>query len=115
MKKNFFNDEYARDYGVEEAIIIEFLKFHIEVRYKNKKFSRDEKHWTFGSAKSISDNYLYLNESKVKRLINSLKKQGVIITENFNAMGYDRTLWYAFVDEDKFLDQKIVEKYSKEC
>ncbi len=32
-----------------------------------------------------------------------LRKDNVIITGNYNQNSYDRTLWYAFVDEDRWL------------
>ena len=40
----------------------------------------------------------------MKRILDSLVIQKVILRENYNKSGYDRTCWYAFVDEKCFLD-----------
>src|SRR5665647_997408 len=91
----------ALEYGLEEAHLISYFRFWVNVNKKKKKTLtnfRDGKWWMFNSAKSISEDFLFMNEQKVKRIIRSLCDQGVIITSSdMNKWKIDRTLWYAFV------------------
>ena len=45
----------------------------------------------------------YLTGKQIRRALEELVKADIIITGNFNANSYDRTLWYAFKDESIFL------------
>lgn len=119
-----FNVETAKKYGVEEAIFIKHLQFWI---IKNKANGKNRKPciingvhcyrtFTYNSAIALSKIFLYLSESQIRRLVTSLKNKNVIIVEKYNDNPYDKTNWYAFVNESEFVgDEYSVEDFDDEA
>jgi len=101
--QHHFDTEYALKYGIEEAIVINNLQFWIIKNIANKKHFINDRTWTYNSYKAFSEIFPYWNEHKMKRILDSLVIQKVILRENYNKSGYDRTCWYAFRDESSFL------------
>ena len=101
--QHHFDTEYALKYGIEEAIVINNLQFWIIKNIANKKHFINDRTWTYNSYKAFSEIFPYWNEHKMKRILDSLVIQKVILRENYNKSGYDRTCWYAFIDENSFL------------
>ena len=99
---HFFNAELAIEYGIEEAIIMEHFSFWIRKNEADGKHYHDGRFWTYGSLDSFTKIFPYMNSQKIKRVINSLVEQGILLKGNYNDTQYDRTLWYAF--SDKALD-----------
>ena len=102
--EHHFNTDYALKYGIEESIVINNLQFWIIKSKANKKHLIENRTWTYNTYKAFSEIFPYWNEHKMKRILDSLVIQKVILRENYNKSGYDRTCWYAFVDEKCFLD-----------
>lgn len=102
--EHHFNTDYAIKYGIEEAIVINNLQFWIIKNRANKKHFFNDRTWTYNTYKAFSEIFPYWNEHKMKRILDSLVQQGILLRENYNKSGYDRTCWYAFVDEKSFLD-----------
>lgn len=102
--EHHFNTDYAIKYGIEEAIVINNLQFWIIKNRANRKHYFNDRTWTYNTYKAFSEIFPYWNEHKMKRILDSLVQQGVLLRENYNKSGYDRTCWYAFVDEKSFLD-----------
>jgi len=93
----------ANKYGIEEAILIKSLRFWIGKNKANGRHKHENRYWTYCSARTLHEQYPYISESKINRALNGLVKQGLIIKGNFNKVGYDRTTWYAFVEECDYL------------
>jgi hypothetical protein len=102
-----FDIDYAQKYGVEEAILIKNIQFWILKNKANSKHKHDGRTWTYNSISAFSELFPYFTEKQVRRIIESLKRQEIIITGNYNQSTYDRTLWYAFLDESIFLGSII--------
>jgi hypothetical protein len=101
--EHHFNTDYAIKYGIEEAIVINNLQFWITKNLANRKHFYNERTWTYNTYKAFSEIFPYWNEHKMKRILDSLVEQKVLLRENYNKSGYDRTCWYAFIDEKSFL------------
>lgn len=101
--EHHFNTDYALKYGIEEAIVINNLQFWITKNLANRKHFYNERTWTYNTYKAFSEIFPYWNEHKMKRILDSLVEQKVLLRENYNKSGYDRTCWYAFVDEKSFI------------
>jgi hypothetical protein len=101
--EHHFNTDYALKYGIEEAIVINNLQFWITKNIANKKHFINDRTWTYNSYKAFSEIFPYWNEHKMKRILDSLVEKGILLRENYNKSGYDRTCWYAFKDENSFL------------
>lgn len=87
------------EYGIEEAILIENLVHWIQKNKANNKHYHDGRYWTYNSAKAFAEQFPYMNESKIKRVIGKLIEVGVVMKGNYNENQYDRTCWYTFTDK----------------
>lgn len=94
MKEHHFNTEDAVRYGIGEAIILYNIRFWIEKNKANNKHFHDGEYWTYNSTKAFSDLFPYFTENQIRRLLESLIKQGVIKIGNYNTSSYDRTRWF---------------------
>lgn len=87
------------EYGIEEAVLIENLVHWIQKNKANNKHYHDGRYWTYNSAKAFAEQFPYMNESKIKRVIGKLIEIGVVMKGNYNENQYDRTCWYTFTDK----------------
>ena len=101
-----FDEKIAIEYGVNEAIMITNFQFWIRKNKANDKNFYDGHYWTYNSKKAFADLFPFWTEKQVKTILQHLCEKGILIKGNYNQSPFDRTLWYAFVDEDKWLDQK---------
>lgn len=93
-----FDIRIATEYGIEEAILLNYLYFWIKKNEANDTNYYENRYWTYNSTKALKELFPYMSESKIKRVISNLKDKGLIMTGNFNKSSYDRTLWYALTD-----------------
>ena len=98
-----FDVNLASKYSIEEAILIHHFQFWISKNKRSTKHLHQGRAWMFDSAEDIADYFPYWSRDQVKRILNKLVKNNIIIKGNFNKTGYDRTNWYAFKDEEKFI------------
>jgi hypothetical protein len=97
--EHHFEVEDAQIYGVEKAVILYNLKYWIRHNMANGIHSYDDRTWTYNSAEAFTKLFPYYNAQKIARLLRQLEEAKVIMTGCYNTKGYDRTKWYAFVDE----------------
>ena len=94
-----FDINIAEELGLNQAIIIQHIYYwHLRNEGNNKNFI-DNKYWTYNSVSGFSKLFPYLSEKQIRYSLNVLKKDGYIITDNHNKVGYDRTLWYALTEK----------------
>ena len=108
-----FKVALAKMYGIEEAIFINNFHYWITENKANDRNFYDGRFWTFNSQRAYKDLFPYLNEGKIKRIINSLVEKGILMKGNHNANQYDRTNWYAFTNEGLALVEKYYIDWSK--
>jgi len=89
-----FNIHVAKDYGIEEAIILENIIFWVTKNYANNKNYHDGYYWTYNSSKAFSEQFEYIHPEKIRRTLINLEKIGFIKSGNYNKSKYDRTKWY---------------------
>lgn len=97
------NSKEAMKYGVDEALMINNFRYWIAKNKVNEKHFYDGRYWICNSHKELSELMPFWTEKQIRRILDSLIKQNVIMKGNYNRMFYDRTSWYAFVDEDLFI------------
>ena len=98
-----FDAKHAEEFGLHEAILI--AHFITEIRYK-KKTNENVKNgrvWVRSSLNTLAKKIPCFSPKQLERIINSLINQNVIIKEFFNEHNFDRTCWYSFRDDKKFL------------
>ena len=80
----------ARAVGLEESIILQQLHYWL-LQSKNE---RDGRLWVYNSTKEWQEQFPFWSVDAIRRILNSLRTQGVVVTANYNKMAIDRTLWY---------------------
>lgn len=97
-----FSVEHAEKYGVDCAILIHHFQFWIEQNRKMKRNFHDGRTWMYQTQKELAAIMPYYSEDQIKRIIWKLLDDGVIVKGNYNHTAFDRTVWYAFKDEEIF-------------
>jgi hypothetical protein len=98
-----YNVDICCLYGLEEAVLIHHFQYWISHNLNLKRNFHDGRTWSFQTHAEISAHFPYWTPDKIRRYLDSLVEKGVIIKGNFNKTPFDRTIWYAFRDEEKFL------------
>lgn len=99
-----FDTEVAQKYGVDCAIIISNFQHWITRNAANGINFHDGRHWTFNSKKALSVIFPYWSENQIKRSLLKLVECGILVTGNYNKNSFDKTNWYAFVDEARWIE-----------
>jgi hypothetical protein len=102
-----FDSEEAEQYGVDEAIMVSNLRFWIQKNQANGRHFYEGRTWTYNKLEAFTELMPFWTEKQIRRIIDSLVGQEVILKGNFNSTAYDRTCWYAFLDESKSLNRHI--------
>ena len=102
-----FDIHLAVQYGIEEAIIIHHFQHWIRVNKKLKRNFIEGKTWTYQTREEIAAHFPYFEVEKVRRLCESLVIKKVLLSKHHHKNKFDRTLWYAFENEEKFLNIEI--------
>jgi len=101
-----FDADMAARYGIAEAVLIQHLAFWIGKNMDAGRHDHDGRTWTYNTVKGFADLYPYLSEKQVRRVLDKLESEGVVVTGNYNKSGMDRTLWYAFADDFAHLPKR---------
>ncbi len=104
MKKSIhhsFDVEIAEKVGVSGAVLVHHFQYWIELNRKGKRNLHDGKYWTYQTMKDIANTFTYWTERQIERLIGKLIKNKVLVKGNYNKTPFDRTVWYAFYDEEE--------------
>lgn len=83
--------------GLNEAIILQQL--HYWLNSKSAKMIKG-KRWIHNTYEEWQGQFPFWSVATVKRTLTSLSKQNLIIKENYNKAGFDKTIWYS-IDYDK--------------
>jgi len=104
--EHLFDTGIAQKHGVDAAILIRHLQFWLIKNKADKRHQHDGRTWTYGSVRSFSKIFPYWTSKHISRLLNTLMDKGILLKANHNKTTYDRTLWYAFADEETFLSSQ---------
>ena len=102
-----FNIEFAKRYGVDEAIMVKSFQFWIRLNKANKVNYHDKRYWTYNTNEALTEYYPFWSKKQVRRIIESLVDKEILIKGNYNKIAYDRTIWYAFIDENLYLSDNF--------
>lgn len=100
-----FDIEVAEEYGIHEAIFIKHFQFWIVKNKANGIHQHDDRTWTYNSNKAFTKLFPYMSQKTIRTTLDHLKDKGVLITGNYNDNPHNRTLWYAFANEEKWICQ----------
>lgn len=98
-----FDIEVAKEFGVDEAIMIANFQYWIVRNAAMKKNYQNGKFWTYNTHDGLTKIFPYWSRKQVRRILDSLLQTGVLEVDCFNKQGFDRTNWYTFKDPAKWL------------
>lgn len=98
-----FDTEVAKEYGVNAAIMIKNFQFWIIKHRAEEKNFFDGCYWTYNSVRGWSELFSFWSPKQIRTILDNLVEKRVLKKGNYNQTPYDRTLWYAFVDEAKWI------------
>ena len=90
-----FDTEAAARYGVEEAILLDHIRFWCEKNQSNPDCQKEGCCWMYASAARLAEHFSFWSVPQIRRLLKSLVRQGALIEGRFGRFAFDRTLWYA--------------------
>lgn len=102
-----FNTEYAKKYDVIGATILQNIIFWSLKNKANQSNIYEGYVWIYNSVRAWGELFDYLSESQIKRELKKLEDAGVIKTGNYNKSAYDRTKWYAIIDESILQNEQL--------
>ena len=100
LNQTFSMEIATRFKCVKLAILYNFFLHKITINASLNKNFIEGRTWFFDTISQISAEFPYWSVKQVERMINQLVDRKVLIKGNFNQKKYDRTLWYAFKNED---------------
>jgi len=89
-----FDVDIATEHGVECAIMLANIEFWVAKNKANRKHFHKGRYWTYNSIKAWAELFPYWSSDKVRRVLERLEERGLVVSDNFNSSGYDRTKWY---------------------
>lgn len=98
MKVFVFEAEIAKQYGVDNAVMIWNFQYWIQHNEANGMHYHDGRTWTYNTVEAFTKIFPFWSRGQIRRILKSLEDSGVIITGNYNQSAYDRKTWYAFTD-----------------
>lgn len=98
---HYFDIKIAELYGINCAVILQNLWHWIRKNEANGTNFHDGYYWTYNSTKAFKELFPYLSQKQIETALKKLRDEDIIITGNYNAIKYDRTLWYAITQKGK--------------
>ena len=108
-----FDPELAALYGLDEAVMIQYLQGWIRHNRNKGSNLHEGKTWTYNSLARFAEMLPFWSFKQIRRILSSLRRQGVLTVGHFAKFWSDRTNWYAFVDEAKFLGAELAAAFQK--
>lgn len=98
-----FDVELAMEIGVFPAILVRYLQGCLLYNKANEKHFHDGHYWSYNSFQALAKLFPYRSKRQIKQDVADLQKKGILLVGNYNKLPMDRTNWYAFADENRFL------------
>jgi hypothetical protein len=98
-----FDVNLAAEFGIEEAIIIHHFQHWVRFNRDLRRNNIEGRTWTYQTLEEVAAHFPYLNKFQVHRIIQKLIEKKILISGNFNKTKYDQTLWYSFIEEEKWV------------
>lgn len=109
-----FDTQIAKKYGIPSAVLIHSIAYWIEHNAANGENYHDGKFWTYNSREAFAVIHDYLSKYQIRRTLDKLVDQNVLMKGTFNKSAYDRTLWYTFTDEAEVMLAEAGYRHFKE-
>lgn len=96
----------AQILGLNEAIILQQIHYWIN---KGNEI-HDGKSWVYNSVKEWQEQFCFMGEKTIRRVLDNLIEQGLLVKGNYNKRKFDRTTWYTI---DYLVLEKVVATFAQ--
>lgn len=92
------DQDLATVIGLNEAIVLQQLNYWLHSKSAKKI---NDKWWVYNTYENWKkQNFPFWSVATIRRTFSSLEKKEVVVSANFNRVGFDKTKWYS-IDETK--------------
>ncbi|WP_084804454.1 DnaD domain protein [Halonatronum saccharophilum] len=99
----------AEKVGINKAIVLQQIHYFLQ----RSKHIHQGRPWVYNTYKEWQkEHFKFWSTRTVRRIINSLEEDGLLLSANFNKKRYDETKWYT-IDYDR-LEEKVSEGSDKD-
>lgn len=95
---HYFDIDIAKQYGLNEAILLNNIAFWVFKNRANNQNFYEGRHWTYNSIKAYSELFPYMSESTIRRTLNNLAGSDLILIGNFGSSTLNKTNYYTLTD-----------------
>lgn len=94
------NPTLATIIGLNESIVLQQVHYWIKIEMKSKdpevitKHYHDDRWWIYNTYDQWQEQFPFWSTRTLKRIIKSLENRNLLLVNNYNKFGYDRTKWY---------------------
>lgn len=85
----------AKEYGLEESIFLDSIIFWWRNNRANGRNFRDGRYWTYNTIRALAEQFPWWSEKQVRRIAESCRNQGALLTGKYNEDRRDQTIWYS--------------------
>lgn len=103
MVQHTFDVDLAQEFGIVQAILIHHFQYWIRFNQYSKQNFIENRTWTYQTLDQICAHHTYLTVDQIRYSIDNLVEKKVLKKGNFNKNVLDRTVWYSFVEESRFV------------
>ena len=90
-----FDVDIAKEYGVEEAIVIYNFQFWINKNIANRTNFKNGHYWTYNSIDALNKLFPFWSSGQIRRIIKSLVDKEVLLKETLLFMRVMKVSWLA--------------------
>ena len=108
---------FLNEYGPEAALLLSYFEHWVgaaEFRKDPSKF-HDGRYWTYASLNTISGVFKGISKTTIRRVIDLLVKENLLLKGNFNKFKWDKTVWYSLTDKYYQKLREYTDMDSKGC
>lgn len=117
MSKLLLDDEplivlpsLATAIGLNESIFLQQLHYWLQ----RSKHEIDGRKWVYNTFDKWQEQFPFWGYNTIRRIVEKLKKSGIILTGNFNSSKIDNTTWYT-IDYEKVDELTTAQNGQSDC
>ena len=65
--RHSFNTDVAERYGIQEAVLLDWLAFWLVENERNERNFYEGRYWVFNSAKALADKFHYITPNVIQK------------------------------------------------
>jgi hypothetical protein len=86
----------AKKIGLNEAIVLQQIHYWLvgNEAKRSQDHYRDGRWWTYNTLEKWKEDFPFWSTRTTQRVLDRLRKMGLVLTGCYNKSSYDKTLWY---------------------